>query len=194
MSITNSWSLLKLMSIEWVIPSNHLVLCHLLLLVPSILLVLSQHQGLFQWVGSSHQVATSIVALVSVLPVNIQDWFPLGSTDLISLQFKGLSRVLSNTTIRKHQFLSVQPFLWSGSHIHRGILEKTTQTFVSKARSLHFNPLSRLGIAFLLRSKCLLISWLQLPSAMILEHKKICLFPLFLHLFAVKWWDLMPWS
>ena len=58
-----------------------------------------------------------IGASASVLPVNIQDWFPLGLTSLISLQSKGLSRVFSNTTVEKHQFFGTQPFLWSNSHI-----------------------------------------------------------------------------
>ena len=60
----------------------------------------------------------------SVLPMNIQDWFPLGLTDLISLQSKGLSRVFSNTTDQKHQFFSTQLSLWSNSHIHTWLLEK----------------------------------------------------------------------
>ena len=58
----------------------------------------------------------SIEASTSVLPVNIQDWFPLGLTGWISLQSKGLSRVFSNTTVRKHQFFGVQPSLWSLPH------------------------------------------------------------------------------
>ena len=57
-------------------------------------------------------------ASASVLPMNTHDWFPLGLTDLISLKSKGLSRVFSNTTVQKHQFCSIQPFLWSNSHIH----------------------------------------------------------------------------
>ena len=57
-------------------------------------------------------------ASASVPPMNIQDWFPLGFTGLISFQSKGFSRVLSNTTVQKHQFFSAQPFLWSNSHIH----------------------------------------------------------------------------
>ena len=60
----------------------------------------------------------------SVLPVNIQDWFPLGLTCWISLQSKGLPRVFSNTTVKKHQFFSAQLFLWSCSHIHTWLLEK----------------------------------------------------------------------
>ena len=63
-------------------------------------------------------------ASASVLPMNIQDWFPLGWTDLISLQSKGLSRVFSNTTIQKHQFSDTQPSLWSNSRIHTWLLEK----------------------------------------------------------------------
>ena len=61
---------------------------------------------------------------VSVLPMNIQGWFPLGLTGLISLLSKGLSRVFSNTTVQKHQFFSVQLSLWSNSHIHTWLLEK----------------------------------------------------------------------
>ena len=63
-------------------------------------------------------------ALASVLPMNIQGWFPLGWTDWISLQSKGLSKVFSNTTVQKHQFFSAQPSLWSNSHIHTWLLEK----------------------------------------------------------------------
>ena len=69
---------------------------------------LSQHQGLFQWVSSSHQVA-KVSASASVLPMNIQDWLHLGLTGLISLLSKELSRVFSSTTVQKHQFFSTQP-------------------------------------------------------------------------------------
>ena len=69
---------------------------------------LSQHQGLFQWVSSSRQVTKVLwaSASASVLPMN--DWFPLGMTDLISWQSKGLSRVFSNTSVQKHQFFGTQ--------------------------------------------------------------------------------------
>ena len=67
----------------------------------------------------------SIGASVSVLPMNIQDWYPLGLTAWISLQSEGLSRVFSNTTVQKHQFFSAQPCLWSNSHIHTWLLEKS---------------------------------------------------------------------
>ena len=63
-------------------------------------------------------------ALVSVFPMNIQDWFPLGSIGLIFLEFKGLSRVFSNTMVQKHQFFNIQPSLWSSSHIHTWLLQK----------------------------------------------------------------------
>ena len=88
---------------------------------------LSQHQGLFQWVSSCHQVAkesTGASASASVLPMNIQYWFPLGWTGLISLQSKGLSRVFSNTTVQKHQFFSAQISSQSNSHIRTWLLEK----------------------------------------------------------------------
>ena len=66
----------------------------------------------------------SVGASVSVLPMNIQGWFPLGLTGLISLLSKGLSRVFSSTTIQKHQFFHIQPSLWSNFHIHTWLLEK----------------------------------------------------------------------
>ena len=65
-----------------------------------------------------------VSASASVLPMNIQDWFPLGLTDWISLQSKGLSRVFSNTTVQKHQFFGAQPSSQSNSHIHTWLLEK----------------------------------------------------------------------
>ena len=82
----------------------------------------------------------------------------------------------SDTTVQKYQFFGTQFSLWSNSHIHTWPLEKpialTRRTFVSKVMSLIFNMLSRSVIAFLPRSKCLLKSWLQSPSAVILEPKK----------------------
>ena len=84
---------------------------------------LSQEQGLFQWAGSSHQVA-KVLELQLQLPINIQGWFPLGLTCLISLLSKELSRVLSSTTIRRHQFFGTHRFLWSNSYIHTWLLEK----------------------------------------------------------------------
>ena len=75
----------------------------------------------------------SIGASSSVLPMNIQGWFPLKLTDLISMQSKGLSRVFSNTTVGKHQFFSTQPSLWSNSHIHTWLLEKLYRPLLDRA-------------------------------------------------------------
>ena len=85
-----------------------------------------QLQGLFQWVSSSHQVAKvlRVSDSASVLPMNVQDWFPLGWIGWVSLQSKGLSRVFSNTTVQKHQFFHAQPSSQSNSHIHTWPLEK----------------------------------------------------------------------
>ena len=106
--------------------------------------------------------STGVSASASVLPMNIQEWFALGWTGWISLQSKGLSRVFSNTTVQKHQFFGAQLSLYSDSHIHTWLLEITIAltrwTFVSKVISLLFNMLSRFVIAFLPRSKHLLIS------------------------------------
>ena len=92
----------------------------------------------------------SIGASASVVLMNIQGWFPLGLTDLISLLSKGLSRVFSNTAVQKHQFCGAQLSLWSNSHIHTWLLEKnialTLQIFVSKMISLLFNMLFRFVI------------------------------------------------
>ena len=123
LSITNSQSLLKLASIKLVMPSNHLIPCRTLLLLPSIfpsIRVFSIESVLhIRWPS----IAAS--ASASVLPMDIQDWFPLGWTGWISLQSKGLSRVFSNTTVQKHQFFSAaQPSLWSNPHIHTWLLEK----------------------------------------------------------------------
>ena len=73
---------------------------------------------------TSDSQSTGVSASASVLPMNIQDWFPLGLIVLISLQSKGLSRVFSNTTVQKHQFFSIQLSLWSNSDINSWLLEK----------------------------------------------------------------------
>ena len=124
-------------------------------------------------------------ASAAVLSVNIQGWFPLGLTGLISLLSKELSRVFSNTTVQKHHFFSVQPssFLQRSAFLMVQLLHPymttgktmalTRWTFFGKVMSLLFNMLSKLVIAFVPRSKHLLISWLQSPSAVILEPKKI---------------------
>ena len=83
---------------------------------------LSQHQGIFQWVDFASG-GQSIRSSASVLPMNIQGWFPLGLTGLISLLSKGLSRVFT-TSVQKHQFFGTQISLWSNSHIRTWLLEK----------------------------------------------------------------------
>ena len=120
LSITNSWSLLKLKSIKWVMPSNHLILSSLLLL-PSIFPSIRGYLKSQSYTPGDQSIRAS--ASASVLPMNIQDWFPLGWTGWISLQSKELSRVFSNTTVQKQQFFSTQPSLWSNSHIHTWLLE-----------------------------------------------------------------------
>jgi len=104
----------------------------------------------------------------SILPMNIQDWFPLGWTDLISLQSKGLSRVFSDTTVQKHQFFSAHPYMTT-----RKTIALTRWTFDGKVMSQLFNMLSRLVTAFLPRGKHLLVSWLQSPYAVIFGAPKI---------------------
>ena len=106
---TISQSLLEFMSIELVIPSNHLNLCHPLPLLPQSFPASGPFpvSQLFTLGGQSIGVSPS----TSILPVNIQGWFPLGLTGLISLLSKGLSRVFSSTTIQKHQFFGAQPSL-----------------------------------------------------------------------------------
>ena len=86
---------------------------------------LSQHQGLFKWVSLCIcGQGIGVSASTSVLPMNTQDWSPLGWTGWISLQSKGLSRVFSNTTVQKRQLFSAQPSTQSNSHIHTWPLEK----------------------------------------------------------------------
>ena len=123
LSINNSRSLPKLMSIKSVMPSSHLT--------SSVVPFSSCPQSLpasesfpmsqlFAWGGQSVGVSAS----ASVLPMNIRDWFPLGWTGRISLQSKGLSRVFSNITVQKHQFFGTQPSSQSNSHVYTWSLEK----------------------------------------------------------------------
>ena len=106
LSITNSWSVIKLMSIELVMPSNH----------PSSVVPFSSYLQSFPTTGSfqmsqffaSAGQSTGVSASASVLPLNTQNWSPLGWTVWTSLQSKGLSRVFSNTTVQKHQFFGAQ--------------------------------------------------------------------------------------
>ena len=116
----------------------------------------------------------SASASASALPINIQVWFPLELTGLISLKSKGLSSIFSNTTVQKHQFFGL---LYCSAlpsvHITGKTTALTQQTFVSKVMSLRFNVLSRPVIAFPPRRNRLLISWPQSPSSLILEPRKM---------------------
>ena len=176
LSITNFRSLLKSMFIELVMPSNHLILCHLLLLLPSVF--------------PSIRVFSNESALHTSWPKYWKFSFNISPSNehsgLISfrmdqLDSKGLSRVFSNTTVQKHQFFGTQlssqldcevqlshPYMTTGKTI-----ALTRQNFVGKVMSLLLNMLSRFVITFLPRSKRLLISWLQSSSAVILEPQKI---------------------
>ena len=122
LSITIPRSSLRLTSIESVMPSSHLILCHPLLLLPPIppgIRVFSSESSLrMRW--PKYWVS----ALASFLPKKSQGWSPSEWTGWISLQSKGLSRVLSNTTVQKHQCLGAQPSSQSNSHIHTWPLEK----------------------------------------------------------------------
>ena len=115
LSTINFQSLLKLMSIDSVMPSNRLILCCPFSFHPQSFLI-SGSFPISQFFASSSQ-SIEISASASVLPMNIQGWFPLGLIGWISLQFKGLSRVFHSTTIWKHQLFGAQPSLWSNSHI-----------------------------------------------------------------------------
>ena len=118
--LTISLSLLKLTCIESVMPSNHLILCGPISFCPPSF----PASGSFpvSKLFASRDQSTRPSASASVLPINIQGWFSLGLTGLISLLSKGLSRVFSSTTVWKHLFFGAQPSLWSNFHIHTWLL------------------------------------------------------------------------
>ena len=89
--------------------------------------------------GQSIRASTS----ASVLPMNIQHWFPLGLTGLISLKSKGLSKVFSNTTVHKHQFFSAQLSLWSKSYMHTWLLEKNHRLDIQKTKIMTSSPITQ---------------------------------------------------
>ena len=144
-----------------------------------------------QFFTSSDQ-STGTSASASVFPMNIHDWFTLGLTLWISMQSKGLLTVFSKSkasVLWCSAFFIVQlshPYMTAGKTI-----ALTGQTSICKGISQFFNMLSSFDINSLPRSNCLLISWLQSQSAVILEPKNwsLSLFPLFPHLFAIKGWD-----
>ena len=184
------------MSIKSVMPSNHLILCHPLLFSPSIfpsIRAFSNKSALhIRWPkywSFSFNISPSkdYSGLISFRMDGLVG-FPCSSRD---------SQESSSTP----QFKSINSlalsFLYSPTltsiHDHWKNHSLTRWTFVGKVMSLLLNMLSRLVITFLPRSKYLLISWLQSPSAVILEPKKIKSVTVS-HLFAMKWWDQMPWS
>ena len=122
LSFSISQSLHKLMSIESVMPFNYLILCYPLLL-PSIFPSIRVFSKELIFTSGGQNIGAS--ASASVLSVNIQGWFTLELTGLISLLSSGLSRVFSRTTVRKHQFFRAQPFYCPALHIHTWLLEKT---------------------------------------------------------------------
>ena len=190
-------SLLKLMSIELVMPSNHLILCHPLLLLPSTvpsIRVFSNESVLHiswpkYWSFSfSISPSNEYSGLISFR----MDWLDLlavpGTLKSLLQHHSSKASILWSSA-----FFMVQlsyPYMGTGKTI-----ALTRWAFV-EVISLLFNMIFRLVITFLPRSKHLLISWLQLPSAVILEPQKIksVTVSMFPHLFAMKWWDWMPWS
>ena len=189
--ITNSRSLLRLMSIELVMPSSHLILCpHLLLppIPPSMRGFATESTLHMRWpkywsFSFSISPSNEHPGLISFR----MDWLDLHA---VQGTVKGLLQHHSSkaSIFRYSAFFTVQlsqPYMTTGKTI-----ALTRWIFVGKVMSLLFNMLSRLVITFLLRSKRFLISWLQSPSAVILEPppKKIW------HCFPMKWWDQMPWS
>ena len=175
LSSTNSWSLFKLMSIESVMTSNHLVLCHPLLLLPSIFpitRVFSNESFLpIRWpkywsFTCSISPANEYSGLISFR----MDWLDLGAVQ------GTLKSLLQHYSSKPSILLHTAFFILQFSHLYmttEKTIALTRWTFVDKVMSLLFNMLSRLIIAFLPRSKRLLISWLQSPSAVILEPPKI---------------------
>ena len=148
LSITNSRSLLRLMPIESVMPSNHLILGHPVLLLPSIFPSIRDFSN-----ESTLHIRWPKYWSFSISPSNeYAVLIFLGLTGLISLLSKGLSRVFSNTSVWKHQLFGTQPSLCSNTHIHTWLLGKPELslcwTFVGKVMSLLFNRLSRFVITF----------------------------------------------
>ena len=174
LSITNSWSLLKLMSIEPVMPSNHLILFHRFLLLHSIFLsirvICTESVLCIRWPRFwSFSFSISLSNEYSGLVFFRIDWF-----DLHAVQGT-LKSLLQHHSSKASIYQCSAFFMVHLSHLQMitgKTIALTTQTFICKVISLLFNTLSSFVIAFLPRYKCLLFSWLQLPSTVILETKK----------------------
>ena len=160
------------MSSESVMPFNHFILCHPLLLLPSIIPRIRVFSN-----ESSPHIRWPKYWSFSISHFNKEGLLPLGLTGLISLQSKGFSRVFFTATIWKHQFFHVQRSLCSNSHIYRWLLDKPQlwlyKPLSTKCCLCFLICCSRFVTGFLLRSMYLLISWLQSPSIVISEPKKI---------------------
>ena len=131
------------------------------------------------WLFMSGGQSIEVSASASVLPIDIQDWFPLGLTGLISLQSKGLSRLFQHHSSKALILQCSAFFMVQLSHMYvttGKIIALTRWTFVGKVMSLLFNMLSRLVVTFLPRSKRLLLSWLKSPSTVIfgVPKNKVC--------------------
>ena len=122
LSFTISQNLLKLMSIESVMTSNDCILCRPLLFLPIIFPSIQVFSSELTLHIGGQNIGAS--ASASVLPINIQGWFPFGLIGLMSLLSKGLPRDFSRIIVRKHQFFGIQPSLCSTSHIRTWLLEK----------------------------------------------------------------------
>ena len=150
------------------------------------------------WLFSSGDQSIGTSPLASVLPMNIQGWFPLGLTSLISLLSKGFSRVFSSTTDLMDQFFSAQPSLWSNSHIHTWLLEKPQlwlYRLLLAMWCLCFLYAVYVCHSFSSKEQASFNFVLQSQSTVILELKEISVIvSIFPHLFAMKWGNQIPWS
>ena len=160
-----------------VMPSRYLTLWCPLFLLASIFPSIKDFSNDFHLIQlfASGDQNTGASDSASVLPMKIQGWFSFRLTDFISLLSKGLSGVFSSTTVQRHRFFGALPSLRPNSQLYVTTGKPTALTiwtFVGREMSLLFKTLSGFVIDFLPRSNCLLISWLQSPSAVILEPKK----------------------
>ena len=205
-SITNSQRLLRLMSIESVMPSNHLIFCHPLLLLPPIppSIRVFSHKSTLRMRWPKYWSFSFSISPSNEHPGLI--FFRMDWLDLLAVQ--GTLKSLLQHHSSKASILWCSAFFTVQLSYSYMTAEKTIAltrwtfvgfffwTFVDKVMSLLLNMLSRLVIASLPRSKHLLISWLQSPSAVILEPPKMksVTISIVFHLFAMKWCEQMPWS
>ena len=157
LSFTISQRLLRLMSIESVMPSNHLFLCHPLLLLPSIFPNIRGFSNESAFTSDGQSIGVS----ASVLPMNIWGWFPLGLTGFDLLVVQGTLKSLLQHHNSKASILQCSAFY----------IVQLSHLYMTTGKLTRQNMLSRFGIAFHPRSKCLLIAWLRSPSGVILDPK-----------------------